>query len=168
MQLPRPKTYIKIKDVEQLKLLCKYKNDEVRHYKDYTIEEEIEYFRDGHFKYFIWFEYWKGTVSNYIGEWYTELTDDSFLYSNKKPKKDKQEVFVNKYFVGQKVFFEYYWKIKTSEIEVIKNNLYILKVEWNEILKVEWELYKTKKALIKSLSKQWRDEVEERILELTK
>jgi hypothetical protein len=44
MQLPRPNTYIKIKDIEQLKLLCEYKNDEVSHYNVYSLDREIEDF----------------------------------------------------------------------------------------------------------------------------
>lgn len=252
MQLPRPNTYIKIKDIEQLKLLCEYKNDKVRPDEEFDLNENIKNFEDWYI-YFKWNNYWDWYNTNKYGidGTYTKLTDDSFLYPNKKPmdkfiitgindsnreevrqklekdykvyaaymeyikemsiflnngkydytwigedgyyekkyknltfitaseflwtkspkpKKEKQEVFINKFYPWEKVWFYHNDKIFSEIIDSVckYERPYCFNVNWNMVFLKESEMFKTKSQLIKSLSKQWRQEVEDRILSLTK
>lgn len=104
---------------------------------------------------------------------YTFITASEFLdwISTKptKPKKEKQEVFINKFHIWEKVFVFTEWKIEHKEIDAIIKFQYELNFwENNPVFFEENQLYKTKSQLIKSLSKKWREEVEERILSLSK
>jgi hypothetical protein len=153
--------------------LCEYKNDEVSHYNVYSLDREIEDFVERWCKLFAWYSDWKWYVTSIKYNYFTKLTDDSFLYPNKKPmkpKKEKQEVFINKFYPWEKVWFYHNDKIFSEIIDSVckYERPYCFNVNWNMVFLKESEMFKTKSQLIKSLSKQWRQEVEDRILSLTK